>query len=425
MAMSNGLDLIPKVKARRSTRIFQMVPVTVSSPNGQTDSFRESTSTLAMNCHGCLYPSRYEHKAGSWIALEIPARQDGTKPQSAWGQVKCVRTSLNADRPYLVGIELQTPTNIWGIASPPKDWLQFTVAPTALETSLAPVHSSATAPAEAAAALLESIAKPKESSAASSAIVQPADASTGSAMGVAREEIKRTFDAKLQQAAEKAVSLALNSQVKIALTQAVKTIETFSQTAVREAEQKLRSHHEQLVAAEREQLKTSIAEAQEIVARLEQASSEVHLILAEAVDFHQETAQRLGKQFSEELKESANRAAASFGENTSRFSEQYLARFAKQVQVTAEEPLSRLQEKTAEAGAQLEKLNLLAGQTRAECETLRQASRDELASARDQAVNQFRQRMESIWNSSMIAAMSAVSEHTKKLMDALSSESAG
>ena len=178
------------------------------------------------------------------------------------------------------------------------------------------------------------------------------------------------------------------------------------------------------MASEREQLKTSIAEAQEIVARLEQASSEVHLILAEAVDFLQDTAQRLGKEFSEELKETANRAAANFGENTSRFSEQYLARFAKEVQATTDAPLGLLQEKTAEAGAQLEKLNLLAIQTRTECETLRQASRDELASVRDQAVNQFRQRMETIWNSSMIAAMSAVSEHTKNVMNALSSESA-
>ena len=425
MATSNGLDSVTKGRARRSTRIFQMVPVTVSSPNGQADSFRESTSTLAMNCHGCLYPSQYEHRTGSWIVLEIPVRQDGSRAQSVWGQVRCVRTSLNADRPYLVGIELQTPTNVWGISSPPKDWLQF-AAPTAQATSLAPglVHSSATAPPEANAALLESKAKPKEISAASTAIVQPSEASTGSAIGAAREEIKRTFDAKLQQAAEKAVSLALTSQVKIALTQAVKTIETFSQTAVREAERKLWNHHEQLVASEREQLKTSIAEAQEIVARLEQASSEVHLILAEAVDFLQDTAQRLGKEFSEELKETANRAAANFGENTSRFSEQYLARFAKEVQATADAPLGLLQEKTAEAGAQLEKLNLLAIQTRTECETLRQASRDELASVRDQAVNQFRQRMETIWNSSMIAAMSAVSEHTKNVMNALSSESA-
>ena len=86
MATSNGLDSIAKAKARRSTRIFQMVPVTVSSPKGQAESFRETTSTLAMNCHGCLYPSRYEHKAGSWIALEIPARQDGSKPQSAGGR---------------------------------------------------------------------------------------------------------------------------------------------------------------------------------------------------------------------------------------------------------------------------------------------------------------------------------------------------
>jgi hypothetical protein len=427
MASSNGLDLLPKGKPRRSTRIFQMVPVTVSSLTGQTNSFRESTSTLAMNCHGCLYPSQHEHKAGSWIVLEIPVPQDGNSSQSVRAQVKCVRTSLNADRPYLVGVELQTPTNVWGVSSPPKDWLQFAVAPTAPATpsAAAAVQSSASTQADTNGAVFESTGKPKEGSAASSVMIQPSDASTSPAVRVVPEEIRRTFDAKLQQAAEKAVSLALNSQVKMAIAAAVKTIETYSQTSVRDAERKLSSHQEQLAASGREQLKVSMAEAQEIVARLEQTSSEVHLILAEATDFLQDTAQRLGKQFSDELKESANRAAASFGENTSRFSEQYIARFAKEVQATTEPPLGRLQGKIAEAGAQLEQLNRLAAQTRTECETLRQASREELANARDEAVNQFRQRMETIWNSSRVAAMSAVSEHTKSLMDALSSETAG
>jgi hypothetical protein len=426
MATSNGVDLGTKGKPRRSTRIFQIFPVTISSPNGQAASFRESTSTLPMNCHGCLYPSQYEHKAGSWIILEIPARQVGGRSQSVRAQVRCVRTSLNADRPYLVGVELQTPTNIWGIPSPPKDWLQFAVAPTTPATPVAPVpmYSSPTAPTGTNGVLLESTGKAKESSTGSSVTVQPSDASTGRAMRAAPDEIKRTFEAKLQQAAEKAVSLALTSQVKIAITEAIKTIEAFSQTAVRDTERKLLSYREKVAASEREQLATSITEAQETMLRLERASSEVHLIMAEALDFLQNTAQQLGKQFSAELIESANRAAANFGENTARFSEQHLSRFTKEVQATTDETLGRLEEKAAEVSAQLEQLNLLATQTRTECETLRQASRDELANARDQAVNQFRQRMETIWNSSMVAAMSAVSEHTRSLIDALSSEPA-
>jgi len=413
MATGKAPNLAMKSNARRSTRIFQNVPVTISSRNGEAASFLESTSTVAMNCHGCLYPSQNEYQPGSWVTLEVPPQQADGKPRSVRAQVRFIRPSRNPSEPYHVGVELQTPANIWGISVPPEDWLRFPGAASAAATpsALAPAHpADLTAPTEKTIHVLpeSSGMAPETRSSGTAEIIQQPSATSPWTMRVAPDEVKRTFDAKLQQAAEKAVSLAVTSQVNSLITEAVKTIETCSQATVRDAEQHCLIYREQLVTSAREQLEASLAEARETAQRLEKSSSEVHLILAEALDFLQEAARELGRQFSASLRENTDRAAVNFGDKTAQFSERYLAHLAEQMQARTGEAMARLEGRAAETNAQLNSLNLRAAETRTEWETHRQASRDELARASEQAVQQFRQRMEAIWNSSMVAAMSVV-----------------
>ena len=151
---------------------------------------------------------------------------------------------------------------------------------------------------------------------------------------------------------------------------------------------------------------------------------EVHIILAEALNFLQESARELGKQFSTSLQESADRAAVNFGDKTAQFSDRHLADLIERVQATSVEAMTRLDRRGAEANVQLDSLKVLAAETRADWEAQRQASQDELARTREQAVQQFRQRMEEIWNSSLVAAMSVVNEHSKSILDSLSKEPA-
>jgi hypothetical protein len=178
-------------------------------------------------------------------------------------------------------------------------------------------------------------------------------------------------------------------------------------------------YREKLITSAREQLEASLAEAQETAQRLEKSSTEVHLILAEALTFLREAARELGNEFSASLQESADRAAVNFGDKTARFSERHLAHVVEQVQAKTGEAMSRLNGRASEANAQLDALNLLAAEIRTEGEAQRQAFRDELARTREQAVQQFRQRMEEIWNSSLVAAMSVVHEHSRSALDAL------
>jgi hypothetical protein len=430
VATGKAPNLVSTWDARRSTRICQIVPVTISSRTGDGNSFLESTSTLAMNCHGCLYPSQNEYRPGSWVNLEVQAPQADGKPHPVRAQVRFIRPSQNPGEPYHVGIELQTPANVWGIPVPPEDWLRFPGAASAATaaSALAPaLHSDVTAPTEQKIHVLsESLGiNPETLSSLPAEIVQrPSDNSPGwdNPMRVAPDEVRLAFDAKLLQAAEKAFSLAVTSHINTAITQAVKTIETFSQATVRDAEQHCLVYREKLFASARGQLEASLAQAQETAQRLENGSTEVHIILAEALTFLKETAQELGKQFSTSIQESADRAAVNFGDKTAQFSDRHLAHLVEQVQATTGESMTRLDRRASEANAQLDTLNLLAAKIRTEGEAQRQAFRDELARTREQAVQQFRQRMEELWNSSLVAALSVLHEHSRSVLDALSKE---
>jgi hypothetical protein len=362
---------------------------------------------MALNCHGCLCPSHNEYQPGSWVILEVPSKRADAKPHPVRAQVRFIRPSQNPSAPYYVGVELETPANVWGIELPPEDWLRF---PGGEHVSSGPSE----------------IIPRSLSSPTSRTIQQLSDASPGwdMPMRVAPDEVKRAFDTKLLQAAERAVALAVTSHVDAAVTHAVKSIEAFSQAAAQDAEQRFSIYREKLLASAREQLEGSLAEAQETAQRLERRSSDVHIILAEALDFLQETAREMGKQFSTSLQETAGRAAADFGDKTARFSDRHLAGVSEQVQVTTGEAMTRLEGRAAEASAQLDRLTLLAADARTEWEGRRQASRDELARESEQAVHQFRERMEAIWNSSMVAAMSAVNEHSRSVLDSLSKEPA-
>ncbi|HVA93982.1 MAG TPA: hypothetical protein VNI36_03685, partial [Candidatus Dormibacteraeota bacterium] len=44
---------------RRSTRIVQSVPLTVTGVDALGRPFQERTSTLIINCHGCRYQSKH------------------------------------------------------------------------------------------------------------------------------------------------------------------------------------------------------------------------------------------------------------------------------------------------------------------------------------------------------------------------------
>lgn len=110
---------------RRSTRLNTIVPLTVMGVDSYRGPYREDVATVTVSCHGCKYESKHDVLTNSWVMLELPDKEKKGEPVSARGLVKWVKRPLDASGIYETAIELESPGNIWGIDTPPQDWLTF------------------------------------------------------------------------------------------------------------------------------------------------------------------------------------------------------------------------------------------------------------------------------------------------------------
>ncbi len=464
--------------ARRSTRIAHAVPLTVSGQNKIGKTFLERTQAVSLNCHGCRFPSRHDYRPGSWVTLEVPNQQINGKARPVRAQVRFIRLPRSPQELYQVGVELETPANVWGIKSPPEDWLRF---PGSLAAAAQPAVAVAPAPEPQVIPpfpekihVLPTPSKVEASETTSpgtDAPAPPASTTLASPTKPARivvspDQLLRALEAKLQQAAEKAVASAVSK--------AVQAIENASQASVRQIEEHWVEHREKLVTSAREELlgrlqaelahagehlrkqfEVSLARAQETAARLEKSATQVQPALAEVQGFLQEAARELQNQFAARLRETADRAAAEFSDETVRLSDRQLARLTEKAQAATGGAAAQLEARAAEARSQLEtaagtalaefhqnataeihlavtearksvesSLASFAAEKRADWEARQRAWQDELARASEKEVEQFRQRLETILNSWMAAAVSAVNEQSKTLLDSLAKRTA-
>ncbi len=95
--------------------------------NSVGNPFLEMTSAVAFNCHGCLYRSRYHNRPGAWVTLHMRERGRRRNAQPVRAQVRFVRLPASPKELYQVGVELENPANVWGIQSPPEDWMTVPV----------------------------------------------------------------------------------------------------------------------------------------------------------------------------------------------------------------------------------------------------------------------------------------------------------
>lgn len=107
--------------ARRSTRLHTAVPLTVMGVDSYRGPYREDVSTVTISLHGCKYESKHDVLTNSWVVLEL----NGGHLESVRGLVKWVKRPQDAGGVYETAIELEEPGNIWGVASPPEDWVAF------------------------------------------------------------------------------------------------------------------------------------------------------------------------------------------------------------------------------------------------------------------------------------------------------------
>jgi len=107
---------------RRSTRIVQAVPIVVTGVDALGQPFKERTTTVMVNCHGCKYQSKHYVPKNSTVTLEIPRSEPGTAPRSQQGRVVWVQRPRTVRELFQIGLEFEVAGNVWGIAFPPDDW---------------------------------------------------------------------------------------------------------------------------------------------------------------------------------------------------------------------------------------------------------------------------------------------------------------
>ena len=98
---------------RRSTRIVQAMPITVSGVDALGQPFKERTTTVMVNCHGCKYQSKHYVPKNNMVSLDIPRPEPSAPARTVQGRVIWVQRPRAVRELFQIGLEFDTPGNVW------------------------------------------------------------------------------------------------------------------------------------------------------------------------------------------------------------------------------------------------------------------------------------------------------------------------
>lgn len=340
----------PGTQKRRSTRIVQAVPLTVTGVDALGQPFKERTTTVMVNCHGCKYQSKHYVPKNSMVTLDIPRQQPGLPPRSVQGRVVWVQRPRTVRELFQIGLEFEVSGNVWGIAFPPEDWTTYPDEyapefPVPVDSPAAPQSkSSASAPQPTQAApppeMVESPAAPAGTPvapvapAASTPVAVPPSAPVAPAaeakihvmpspaqdsqlviakqMATLVAEAKQNLDKSLRQGAETAINeemtvvrQQLDAQLHDAVEKAIKvSMDRVSESAVKKVVQQAAERTASIVDEARKASETNTAQ---LDAKIRQAVHEA--VSGAAEQAAQQTAQQTAaKNLKQAVEEAVERA---------------------------------------------------------------------------------------------------------------------
>lgn len=459
--------------ARRSTRIERSIPLIVFGQNRLGEPFVERTVSTSLNLHGCRYPSRHDYGVGSWVTMQVVGLDVEPKPPSMRAIVKSVHVSQSSRELQQVGVELEIPGNVWGIVVPPQDWLsagQTSMTVAQFGAAVAPAQNPVTMTAN----LVELPARPEPKMAEVATFPSPSHAASESAspqetempkprrVVITPDALVSALQGKLQQAAEKAAQAAVAKHVGEAVRQALSMIDDVRQSSVREVQelfptqvQSMRISSKEELAAEiaaqwKEQMEVYRGRTEEMAQRLEKQAMELRLQLAKSQEFVEKMAREIEPQIHARMNEAVTQASLEFEGATARAAERRYERLLASTQAVTQEALLKLDARSAEVQALVQSgvhcalgafqrqsemqanmalsetkeravaaLSSLDAESRAACDARRQALETDVARAAERSTDQFRKGMKAFLYSCLVAAVSAVDEHSKSTLDGL------
>ncbi|HWZ98756.1 MAG TPA: hypothetical protein VN025_13450 [Candidatus Dormibacteraeota bacterium] len=463
------------IELRRSTRIERTVPIFISGRDTAGQDFLERTSAVSVNLHGCRYPSRHDLRVGTWITLQLGEGAMNEIPMSVRAQVKSVHMPQSPRELHHVGVELETPGNIWSVPAPPADWIN------PLERGFRGNGETAAATGPARSSVLVEMPKPQRSELdespkqmeATSEESEEKEAAAPSAPQVVppkpgrliltQDQLVNVLRGKLQQAAENAVREAMAKQFDPVMQQALAAIEETREGSIVQVEEASTQQRNTLLHATRSELLERLEErieevrvrwdaeldgyrmrAEEILNRVEKHTTMARRDLEEAKAITERAVKNLEPLLSSHMERTRHLAAEEFHLGAAQAADRHLVRLLDESQNIARETTARLEAKAAEALAAVEStarqaieefrrqsdthaaLSLsettqrmsssmasLEAQNQAACDSRRETLEAEVSRVGEKITEEFRQSFRAFFYSCLVAAVGAVEQHSK------------
>ena len=351
------------IDLRRSSRVEHPVYLMILGKNRRRESFHEKTSALSLNLHGCRYSSRHDYPLEAWVTLQVTGT-DGANSPSIRARVRSILSAQTPRELCQVGVELETPGNIWGISTPPEDWERI-LGKSKLSTGLAsPEPAALDSPDDTEESLFETPPAAAERRAEVTVFPGPSTplveipASKEPAVQKTEQKTERVvltpdqllqaLQGKLQQAADRAVQTAIAAHIDESVRTALAKIDDGWKSNLRHTEEFSASRLAEVQNRWEKELVVYRSRAEETSRRLETLASTTQQSLAES----QKAAERVKSEIEPELHARINQTLAKantdFDAHAAQVSERHLATLAQSALTAARDARSKLDESAAE-----------------------------------------------------------------------------
>jgi len=406
-APPDHLHSLSGLEGRRSTRVDRNVPLVVLGITRTGLSFQEKTSTVSLNLHGCRYPSRHEYPIGSSVGLRVLQPDGETISPVIRAFVKSVHPPASPRELFQVGVELESPANIWNVSPPPSDWnrlLGGSAATASMATAVAPALERpepqvAEPPDQAASPPQSPVAfaptpSPAPSASASNGETRtsqitefpsPSPAAGGAQSGkegspskpervaITIDQLVAAMQGKLQAAAEKVVQNALSEHLDEAIDAALARVESVRERNLQQLGEFSEQRLESLMRSSREEILGHLesrlgevqsrweeqhnayrAQSEEIAQRLEHLAADAERQLAAT----QKSIEKIGYEIEPKtrgrLDESLGQATEQFEASADRISDRQLVRVMEATRMVTREAAAQMDARVAESRALLQ-----------------------------------------------------------------------
>jgi recombination DNA repair RAD52 pathway protein len=279
---------------------------------------------------------------------------------------------------------------------------------------------------------------------------------------VTPDELISALQGRLQLVAEKAAEAAIAKRVNDAVREALTSIDNARQSSMREVQELFPKRVEEMKLSLREESSGELAaqlkeymemyrgRAEEMAQRLEKQVTELQRELANAQEFVEKMTREIEPQIHARLNEAVTQSTLEFDGAAARVVERRYERLLENTQFATQEALLKVDARSAEVQALMQNavnsalgafqrqtelhvnmtlaetkeravtaLSSLDAESRANWDMRRQALEMEVARSAERSTEQFRKGMKAFLYSCLVAAVSAVDEHSKSTLEGL------